>query len=172
MRPVDPTEIPRMKGHPDVVEYLKQLLRGELAARDQYFIHSRRYEDQGLMVLYARINHEMEEETEHADALLRRILFLEGDPDMRPLPFEPGKSVVEMLEKDLQVEYEVRANLAAGMKLCESHGDYVSRDILLKQLQDTEEDHAWWLEQQLGLIKRIGLELYQTSKIGEGGVGS
>lgn len=157
-----------MKGNPDVIDYLKQLLRGELAARDQYFIHSRRYEDQGLMALYTRIDHEMQEETEHADALLRRILFLEGDPDMRPLPFEPGKTVVEMLEKDLQVEYEVRANLAAGMKLCEQHGDYVSRDVLLKQLRDTEEDHAWWLERQLGLIKRIGLELYQTSKIGEG----
>jgi len=160
-----------MKGHPEVVECLKQLLRGELAARDQYFLHSRRYEDQGLHALYERISHEMEEETEHADALLRRILFLEGDPDMRPLPFEPGKTVLEMLERDLVVEYEVRANLAAGMKLCESLGDYVSRDVLLKQLQDTEEDHAWWLEQQLGLIKRIGLELYQTSKLDKTAVG-
>jgi len=160
-----------MKGHPEVVECLKQLLRGELAARDQYFLHSRRYEDQGLHALYERISHEMEEETEHADALLRRILFLEGDPDMRPLPFEPGKTVLEMLERDLAVEYEVRANLAAGMKLCESLGDYVSRDVLLKQLQDTEEDHAWWLEQQLGLIKRIGLELYQTSKLDKTTVG-
>ena len=159
-----------MKGHPEVVDYIKQLLRGELAARDQYFLHSRRYEDQGLMALYERINHEMEEETEHADALLRRILFLEGDPDMRPAEFSPGKTVVEMLERDLVVEYEVRAALAAGMKLCEDHGDYVSRDMLLKQLQDTEEDHAWWLEQQLGLIKRIGLELYQTSKIDKGHV--
>lgn len=160
-----------MKGHPEVVECLKQLLRGELAARDQYFLHSRRYEDQGLQALYERIGHEMEEETEHADAILRRILFLEGDPDMRPLPFEPGKTVVEMLERDLAVEYEVRANLAAAMKLCEQHQDYVSRDMLLKQLRDTEEDHAWWLEQQLGLIKRIGLALYQTSKIdGSGSV--
>lgn len=80
-----------MKGHPEVVDYLKQLLRGELAARDQYFLHSRRYEDQGLMALYERINHEMEEETEHADALLRRILFLEGDPDMRPAEFTPAR---------------------------------------------------------------------------------
>ncbi len=160
-----------MKGHPEVVECLKQLLRGELAARDQYFLHSRRYEDQGLHALYERIGHEMEEETEHADAILRRILFLEGDPDMRPLPFEPGKTVVEMLERDLAVEYEVRANLAAAMKLCEQHQDYVSRDMLLKQLRDTEEDHAWWLEQQLSLIKRIGLALYQTSKIdGSGSV--
>jgi len=157
-----------MKGHPEVVDYLKQLLRGELAARDQYFLHSRRYEDQGLMALYERINHEMEEETEHADALLRRILLLEGDPDMRPVAFTPGKTVVEMLERDLAVEYEVRAALAAGVKLCEDHGDYVSRDMLLKQLQDTEEDHAWWLEQQLSLIKRIGLERYQTSKIDNG----
>ena len=154
-----------MQGKPEVIEYLKELLRGELAARDQYFIHSRRYEDQGLHALFERIGHEMEEETQHADALLRRILFLGGDPDMRPHAFEPGKTVVEMLEKDLQVEYQVRANLAAGMKLCEEHGDYVSRDILLAQLRDTEEDHAWWLEQQLGLIKRIGLELYQTSKL-------
>ena len=154
-----------MQGQPDVIEYLKELLRGELAARDQYFIHSRRYEDQGLHALYERIGHEMEEETQHADALLRRILFLGGNPDMRPHAFEPGKTVVEMLEKDLQVEYQVRANLAAGVKLCESHGDYVSRDMLIAQLRDTEEDHAWWLEQQLGLIKRIGLELYQTSKL-------
>ena len=73
-----------------------------------------------------------------------------------------------MLEADLQTEYKVRADLAAGMKLCEEKGDYVSRDMLLAQLRDTEEDHAWWLEQQLGLIKRIGLELYQTSKIGDG----
>ncbi len=154
-----------MKGNTQVIECLKELLRGELAARDQYFIHSRRYEDQGLYALYERIGHEMEEETEHADALLRRILFLQGDPDMRPHAFEPGVTVVEMLEKDLQTEYQVRANLAAGVKLCEEHGDYVSRDILVKQLHDTEEDHAWWLEKQLGLIKRIGLELYQTSKI-------
>jgi len=154
-----------MQGHPEVIECLKELLRGELAARDQYFIHSRRYEDQGLHALYERIGHEMEEETEHADALLRRILFLGGDPDMRPHAFEPGRTVLEMLEKDLQVEYQVRANLAAGMKLCEALGDYVSRDVLLTQLRDTEEDHAWWLEQQLGLIRRIGLELYQTSKM-------
>lgn len=157
-----------MKGHPEVIACLIDLLRGELAARDQYFLHSRRYEDQGLQRLYERIGHEMEEETEHADAILRRILFLEGDPDMRPHPFTPGKTVVEMLEADLQTEYKVRADLTAGMKLCEEKGDYVSRDMLLAQLRDTEEDHAWWLEQQLGLIKRIGLELYQTSKIGDG----
>ncbi len=154
-----------MKGHPEVIECLKELLRGELAARDQYFAHSRRYEDLGLHALYERIDHEMQEETQHADALLRRILFLEGDPDMSPRPFEQGRTVEEMLAKDLAVEYEVRANLAAGMKLCESLQDYVSRDVLLAQLKDTEEDHTYWLEQQLSIIKRIGIENYQLSKL-------
>ena len=157
-----------MKDNSLVIDCLKALLRGELAARDQYFIHSRRYEDQGLMALYERLNHEMEEETQHADVLLRRILFLGGDPDMSPEPFIPGVTVVEMLEKDLATEYLVRNNLAAAMKLCEEQGDYVSRDLLLAQLKDTEQDHAWWLEQQLGLIKRIGLELYQVSKMAGG----
>ena len=156
-----------MKGHPEVVDYLKFLLRGELAARDQYFLHSRRYEDLGLHALHARINHEMEEETQHADALLKRILFLEGDPDMRPDAFEPGKTVEEMLRKDLDLEYQVRANLAKGIALCESHGDYVSRQVLLTQLADTEEDHTWWLEKQLRLIGMVGLENYQQARMGE-----
>ena len=161
-----------MKGHPEVVDYLKFLLRGELAARDQYFLHSRRYEDQGLKALYERIGHEMQEETEHADAILRRILFLEGEPDMTPDSFVAGTDVEEMLQRDLDTEYSVRANLSKGMALCEQHQDYVSRDMLLAQLKDTEEDHAWWLEQQLGLIKRIGLENYQLSKIGGDGAPS
>lgn len=156
-----------MKGHPEVVDYLKFLLRGELAARDQYFIHSRRYEDLGLHQLYARINHEMEEETQHADALLRRILFLEGDPDMRPDGFEPGRTVEEMLRKDLDLEYLVRDHLAKGIALCEEHGDYVSRDVLVTQLADTEEDHTRWLEKQLRLIRMVGLENYQQSRMGD-----
>jgi len=155
-----------MKGHPEVIEYLNFLLRGELAARDQYFIHSRRYEDLGLPALYARLNHEMEEETQHADALVRRILFLEGDPDMRPDAFEPGRDVEQMLEKDLVTEYEVRKHLAQGVALCERLGDYVSRDLLQTQLKDTEEDHAYWLEKQLRLIRTLGLALYQQSKLG------
>ncbi len=149
-----------MQGHPDVIECLKDLLRGELAARDQYFIHSRQYEDQGFVRLYERIGHEMEEETAHADAILRRILMLGGTPNMRPDEFEPGATVVEMLEKDLETEYLVRANLRAGMALCETHQDYVSRDILLLQLRDTEEDHAYWLEKQINLIGQIGLQNY------------
>lgn len=160
-----------MKGHPQVIEYLKELLRGELSARDQYFIHSRRYDDLGLHALYERINHEMQEETEHADVLLRRILFLEGEPDMSTKPFTAGRTVEEMLHKDLALEYEVRAALSAGVELCERHQDYVSRDLLVAQMKDTEEDHAYWLEKQLSLIERIGIERYQLVQM-KGGVTS
>lgn len=155
-----------MQGNSQVVEYFKELLRGELAARDQYFVHSRTYEDQGLVKMYERLNHEMQEETQHADALLRRILFLGGRPDMRPTAFTPGLTVQEMLQKDLDTEYEVRAALQKGMALCESVGDYVSRDLLLAQLIDTEEDHAYWLEKQIGLIAKVGLPNYLQSQMG------
>ncbi|CAE6892386.1 MULTISPECIES: bacterioferritin [Pseudomonas] len=154
-----------MKGHAEVISYLKTLLKGELAARDQYFIHSRFYEDWGYSKLYERINHEMEEETQHADALLKRILFLEGTPDMAPDAFTFGKNVPEMLKLDLKLEYHVRAALCKGMALCEKHQDYTSRDILLAQLKDTEEDHAYWLEIQLQLIEKIGLENYLQSQM-------
>ena len=154
-----------MQGHPDVINYLVTLLKGELAARDQYFIHSRMYEDWGLSKLYERINHEMEEETQHADALLRRILMLEGTPDMRPDAFEPGETVPDMLRKDLELEYSVRAALRKGIELSEKANDFVTRDIILAQLRDTEEDHAYWLEKQLGLIEKVGLENYLQVQI-------
>jgi bacterioferritin len=155
-----------MQGQPQVIEYLKELLRGELAARDQYFLHSRMYADWGFSKLYERINHEMEEETQHADALLQRILFLEGTPDMTPEPINPGHTVPEMLRSDLALEYKVRAALTKGIALTEQHNDYPTRDILALQLIDTEEDHAYWLEQQLGMIDRIGLQNYLQSQAG------
>jgi bacterioferritin len=154
-----------MKGHAEVIDYLKSLLKGELAARDQYFVHSRLYEDWGFSKLYLRINHEMEEETQHADALLKRILFLEGLPDMTPNPFSFGQTVPDMLKLDLALEYEVRAALCKGIELCERHQDYPTRDILLAQLKDTEEDHAYWLETQLQLIDSLGLENYLQAQM-------
>ena len=152
-----------MQGNPQVIEYFKNLLRGELAARDQYFVHSRMYEDWGFTKLYERINHEMEEEAGHADALMRRILMLEGTPRMRPDDLDVGTTVPTMLEADLRLEYKVRAALCKGIELCEQHKDYVSREILRVQLNDTEEDHTYWLEKQLGLIKLIGLQNYLQS---------
>lgn len=157
-----------MQGHPEIIECLKELLRGELAARDQYFAHSRQYEDQGYPRLYERMDHEMQEETQHADVILRRILFLNGKPDMRPHEFTPGDTVEAMLRKDLDTEYGVRTNLKAAMALCERLGDYSSRDLLLAQLRDTEEDHTYWLEKQLRLIEQVGPENYRQFQMKSG----
>ncbi|MDM7858471.1 bacterioferritin [Thiopseudomonas acetoxidans] len=154
-----------MQGNKQVVACLIDLLRGELAARDQYFLHSRQYEDLGLTKLYERINHEMEEETQHADAILKRILFLGGTPDMTPEPVNPGTDVPSMLRNDLAVEYLVQKNLADAIALCEEHQDYVTRDMLLEQQRDTEEDHMYWLEKQLRLIELIGLSNYLQAQM-------
>lgn len=155
-----------MKGNQKVVAQLQTLLNGELAARDQYFAHSRMYQDWGLEKLYQRLNHEMEEETEHADALVNRMLFLETNPDFSQQEEKHiGRTVPEMLQNDLKVEYAVVAALKTAMKVCEDEQDYVSREILEKLLDDTEMDHAWWLEKQLGLIEKIGLPNYLQSQM-------
>lgn len=107
----------------------------------------------------------MEEEIQYVDVLLCCILFFGGDLDMCLYVFEFGIMVEEMLQKDLDIEYSVCDNLVVGMKLCEQYQDYVSCDLLLVQFKDIEEDYVWWLEQQLGLIKWIGLVLYQISKM-------
>ena len=155
-----------MRGKDKVLNQLQKLLNGELAARDQYFAHSRMYQDWGLNKLYERINHEMEEETEHADALVERILFLEGEPDFSNQDqVNVGKDVPEMLNNDLEVEYSVVKALKKAIKVCEEEQDYDSRAILVKLLDDTEMDHAWWLEKQLGLIEKIGLKNYLQSQM-------
>jgi len=155
-----------MKGSQKVIEALKDLLAGELAARDQYFIHSRMYEDWGLNKLYERLNHEMEDETGHADQMIKRILFLEGIPDLNHQEqMNVGSTVPEMLQCDLDWEYKTASRLRAAIAECEQESDYVTRDMLAKQLDDTENDHAHWLEQQLGLINKIGLQNYQQSQI-------
>jgi len=156
-----------MKGNTKVIATLNELLHNELAAIDQYFTHSRMYEDWGLEKLYERINHEMQEEITHADALIKRILFLEGTPnltDRRDLLI--GSDVPSMLANDLVLEMEVVGGLRAGIKICEEEGDYQTRQVLLPLLADTEEDHVYWLEQQLGLIKKISLSNYIQSHMG------
>lgn len=153
-----------MQGNTEVVDYLNTLLAGELGARDQYFIHSRMYDEWQYKKLFVRIDHEMADETMHADALIRRILMLDGTPDMTVATVRVGKTVPDMLRLDLDVEEEVRTALREGIAICERVRDYVTRDILLAQLGDTEEDHAYWLEQQLRLIDMIGLENYLQSQ--------
>ena len=153
-----------MQGSPAVLSYLNFLLAGELAARDQYFIHSRMFHEWGYGKLHDRIAHEMGDETGHASALIARILMLGGTPAMTPDQLHIGSSVVTMLESDLAVELRVRDDLKKGIALCETEQDYVSRKILVDQLKDTEEDHAHWLEQQLFLIKQVGLPNYLQSQ--------
>jgi len=157
-----------MKGHKEVIAELNRLLAGELAARDQYFIHARMYENWGYKRLFDRIWHEMNDETEHADWLIRRILFLEGVPEMTPAsPLKIGRDVPSMLRSDLAVERQVVADLKAVIARCEALGDYVTREGLEVLLDDTEEDHTHWLEQQLGLIEMVGLKNYLQSQIGD-----
>ena len=155
-----------MQGNPEVIERLNALLVGELTAIDQYFIHSRIYQDMGLDKLFTQINHEMAEEQGHADLLIKRILFLEGKPDLSKRdPLQVGHDVPEMLRNDLAYEYKVIPHLREVMAFCESVQDFETRDILLKLLKDTEEDHTWWLEKQLHLIETIGLQNYIQSQI-------
>ncbi|MDO5091717.1 MAG: bacterioferritin [Cardiobacteriaceae bacterium] len=153
-----------MKGHPEVVAYLNEMIGGELAARDQYFIHARMYEDWGYTKLFEANHHEMEHETEHATQMIRRVLFLEGTPNTQPDALKIGTDVMSMMQSDLELEYRVRDNLKRGIVLCEKHQDFVTKQMLIEQLKDTEEDHAHWLEQQLRLIKDMGLENYLQSQ--------
>ena len=155
-----------MKGNTQIIAALNDLLSYELAAMDQYFIHSRMYEDWGINKLFERINHEFDDEKLHASMLIQRILFLEGIPDIQTRQsLNIGKTVPEMLQNDLDVENADAKALRAAIGLCEQEKDYVTGDILKKLLDDTEVDHAFWLGQQLGLIKTIGLQNYIQSQL-------
>lgn len=156
-----------MKGNQKIIDSLNSLLTNELSASDQYFVHSRMYEDWGLTRLFERIKHEAEEELEHATALVQRILLLEGTPDVASREkLNIGKDVPSMLKSDLAVEYDVGHRLKEAIALCESEKDYQTREILEVLLKDTEEDHTYWLEQQLGLIDKIGLQNYLQKQMG------
>jgi bacterioferritin len=155
-----------VKGNAKVIEHLNRLLAGELTAMDQYFVHSRMYADWGLVKLAERVSHEMADETAHADRLIQRILFLEGIPDLsKRAPLRIGSNVPAMLRNDLDLEWSVVAALKEVIAHCESVGDYQTREILEVMLEDTEEDHAYWLEKQLGLILKVGLQNYLQSQM-------
>ncbi|RUO67225.1 bacterioferritin [Idiomarina ramblicola] len=148
----------------NVVEQLNRLLAFELTSIDQYTSHSRQYEDMGLMKLYERINHEIDDERGHADLLIRRILFLEGKPKMDNREAHTiGSDVREMLENDLQLEHNNAKTLREVIQYCEEVDDYVTREMLVGILRDTEEDHAYWLQIQLNLMDRLGEDLYLQS---------
>ena len=152
-----------MKADKTVIKHLNKALANEMIAINQYFLHARMYKDWGLKKLGEKEYEESIDEMKHADELIERILFLEGLPNLQNLgKLLIGENTREMLECDLQLEMLACPDLKAGIAYCESVGDYVSRDLLAGILE-SEEDHIDWLETQLSLIDRLGLENYQQS---------
>jgi len=156
-----------MKGDSKVIEYLNKGLRSELTAVNQYWIHYRMLENWGYRDLAKKWRKESIEEMQHADKFTVRIIFLEGFPNMQVIdPLHIGQNVKEVLESDLQSEYSARSLYQEAATYCHSVQDYVSRD-LFEELMADEEDHIDFLETQLDLVAKLGLELYSQHHIGE-----
>ncbi len=158
-----------MKGDAQVIAHLNKALANELVAINQYFLHARMYEDWGLKELGEHEYHESIDEMKHADKLVKRILFLEGIPNLQDLgKLMIGENTKEMLECDLSLELKAVPDLRDGIQYCESVKDYGSRE-LLEEILESEEEHIDWLETQLSLIEKVGLQNYQQSMMGSVG---
>ncbi|MBA7473697.1 Bacterioferritin [subsurface metagenome] len=160
-----------MQGDAKVIDYLNKGLRHELTAINQYWLHYRILDNWGLREMAKVWRKESIEEMEHADKFTARILFLEGFPNMQVLdPLRIGQNVKELLECDLAAEHSARALYQEAATYCHSVKDYVTRDMFESVMKD-EEEHIDFLETQLDLIKRVGLELYTQKHMGhlEGG---
>ena len=156
-----------MKGDISVIQHLNKILGNELVAINQYFLHARMYQDWGLEKLGAHEYHESIDEMKHADKLIKRILFLEGLPNVQDLgKLHIGEHTKEMLECDLRIERTGHADLKTAIAHCEVVGDFGSRE-LLEDILESEEEHIDWLETQLGLIDKVGIENYLQSQMGE-----
>jgi bacterioferritin len=154
-----------VKGDPIVIQHLNKVLRNELTAINQYFLHARMLKNWGL---HKHGDHEYQEsldEMKHADRLMERILFLEGLPNLQDLgKLLIGENVPEILRCDLQLETQAMPDLRAAIAYCESCGDYVSRELFEKILSG-EEEHVDWLEIQIGLVDKVGLPNYLQSQM-------
>ena len=154
-----------MKSDATVIKHLNKALGNELIAINQYFLHSRMYQDWGLEKLAAKEYEESIDEMKHADLLIQRILFLEGLPNLQNLgKLMIGENTKEMLECDLKLEFIACPDLKEGIANCESISDFVTRD-LLSEILSSEEEHIDFLKTQLTLIEKVGLENYQQSMI-------
>lgn len=156
-----------MQGDRKVIEHLNILLKNELTAINQYFLHSRMFHNWGYKRLGDYEYKESIDEMKHADKLIERILFLEGLPNLQDLGrLRIGENVPECLEADLALEHDALPALRAGIVHCESVQDYVSRE-LMEEILESEEEHVDWLETQLGLIKDIGVQNFLQSQVGD-----
>ncbi len=160
-----------MKGDPKVLEYLNEVLKNELTAINQYWLHYRMYDHWGVKKLAEFERHESIDEMKHADQVAERILFLDGLPNFQLLGrLRIGETVAEILQADLDLEIEAIAVLKDAIEHCERVRDYVSRD-LFRQILDSEEEHVDTLETQFELIERMGIENYvqlNSKPAGEG----
>lgn len=157
-----------MKGDLKIIAHLNKVLANELIAINQYFLHARIYDDWGLKVLGHKEYHESIDEMKHADNLVKRVLFLEGLPNLQDLgKLRIGETVEEMLRCDLSLEMDAIPDLKVAIAYAESVQDYISRDLFQDILED-EEEHVDWLETQIDLIGRLGLENYQQSQLHQG----
>jgi bacterioferritin len=155
-----------MQGNPQVVQHLQAQLKNELTATNQYFLHYRILKHWGLDRLAKKEYEESIGEMKHADRLIERILMLDGLPNLQDLgKLLVGEDVPEILSGDLQSERGAQAAVKAGILVCEQSQDYVSREILKDILQDTEE-HIDFLETQIDLVSKVGLQNYLQSQMG------
>ncbi len=151
-----------MKGNEKVIEYLNKALKHELTAVNQFWLHYRLLDDWGFQKLAEKWRKESIEEMEHADDLVVRIIFLEGHPNLQQLnPLMIGENIREVLDADLRIEYEARALYLEARDVCRDTGDYVSMNLFEKLLSD-EEGHIDFIETQIDLYEKIGLENYGT----------